>query len=167
MLLAHSMGCFVVTHAVESPAWRPEPNLFQRVLLTQPDVDDVGHKAWLEHLASTESVFTTLNRDDKVLSRSNDDRPQGSHALGLGTAEPLALSAKYVDLTNMGAIGSYKDDDHEVFGKGAMNGRVYVREFFEQALRGEEVLLDNAVNVEAIERQVVYRLKAKFAPGSS
>lgn len=167
VLLAHSMGCFVIKRAVESQAWPPRPNLFRRVLLTQPDADDVGHQAWLERLASTESVISTFNRDDKVLRKSNDDRPQGSHALGLGTAEILALSAKYVDLTNMGAIGSYEDDDHEVFGKGAMNGQVYVREFFEQALRGEEVLLDTAVNVEAIERQVVYRLKAKFGPGSN
>ena len=57
-----------------------------------------------------------------------------------------------IDLTGMGPIGSEQDDDHEVFGKGAMNGQVYVCEFFEQALRGTGVVLDPGVNVDSIER---------------
>jgi hypothetical protein len=62
----------------------------------------------------------------------------------------------------MGPIGSEQDDDHEVFGKGAMNGQVYVCEFFEQALRGTGVVPDPGVNVDSIERGGIYRLKAKF-----
>jgi hypothetical protein len=163
-LLVHSMGSIVVQHTVQRALWPAGEAIFRSVVLSQPDADDVGHSIWLDQLAHQESVYVTLNRDDKVLQRSTDERPQGRHALGLGTNEPLASAARYIDLTGMGPIGSEKEDDHEVFGKGAMNGQVYVCEFFEQVLRGTGVALDPGVNVDSIERGVTYRLKAKFDP---
>ncbi len=167
VLLVHSMGSIVVQRTVVAGLWPPGPSLFQQVVLSQPDADDVGHSAWLDALAAQEQVFVTLNADDKVLRRSDDDRPEGAHALGRGTAQPLADRARYIDLTAMGAIGSDEDDDHEVFGKGAMNGQVHVCRFFEQALRGADVTLD-ASNVASVDRAVVFRLKPHFdasAPG--
>lgn len=166
VLLAHSMGSFVIKSAVEQGLWPDGSGIFKHVVLSQPDVDDVGHAAWVDRLAAQEMVFSTMNRDDKVLHRSTDARPEGCHALGLDTDEPLAFKATYVDLTNMGPVGSEMDDDHEVFGKGAMNGQVYVCQFFEQALRGEKVVLDSATNVESIDRGVVLRLKAKYDTGA-
>ena len=119
----------------------------------------VGHSVWLDMLGSRETVFSTLNADDKVLKRSTDARPPNAHPLGLGTTEPLAPNVKYIDLTSMGALGA-ADDDHEVFGKGAMNGQVNVCAFFEQALTGKSVTLDNS-NVASITREVVYALKQR------
>lgn len=161
VLLVHSMGSIVVQQTVAAGLWPPGPSLFQQVVLSQPDADDVGHSVWLGALAAREQVFVTLNADDKVLRRSNDDRPEGAHALGRGTAEPLAGQARYIDLTAMGAVGSDEDDDHEVFGKAAMNGQVHVCRFFHQALRGEDVTLD-ASNVASVDRAVVFRLQAHF-----
>jgi esterase/lipase superfamily enzyme len=163
-LLVHSMGSIVVQRVMEGNAWPRGPALFRQIVLTQPDADDVGHAVWLDPLCQQELVFVTLNNDDKVLRRSTDERAERRHALGLGTSEPLASNCKYIDLTNMGAIGSAKDDDHEVFGKGAMNGQVYVCQFFEQALRGENVVLDRNLNVESVDRNVVFRLKSKNDP---
>lgn len=165
VLLVHSMGSWVIKAAVEEALWPSGQRLFERIVLSQPDVDDVGHRMWLDELASRESVFVTLNQHDKVLLRSRQARPDGCHALGLDTKESLATQASYVDLTNMGPVGSAMDDDHEVFGKGAMNGQVYVRQFFEQALTGRPVILDMARNVESVTRDVVYRLKKKFEGG--
>lgn len=164
-LVAHSMGSIVVQKAVSSKNW-PQGGtaLFRQVLLTEPDADDVGHAAWLDKLGKLEKVYVTWNNDDKVLLKSTNQRPPGRHALGLGTAEKLSQSVKYVDLSRMGAIGSVQDDDHEVFGKGAMNGQIFVCRFFTQAIRGEEVVLDPIVNIEAIDRKVVYKLKSKFEP---
>ena len=160
------MGSIVVQHAVQGGLWPAGEPVFQRIVFSQPDADDVDHVAWLDRLAVRESVFVTMNNDDHVLQHSNNSRPAGRHALGLGTAQPLAAHARYVNLTGMGPVGSDQDKDHEVFGKGAMNGQVYVCQFFEQALKEADVMLDPAANVQSIERGVVYRLKAKFDPSA-
>lgn len=159
-LLAHSMGSIVLQRAVEGGTWSIAGPLFRQVVLSEPDADDVGHSAWLGVLGGYENVFCTLNADDKILKRSDDARPAGAHALGLGTTEPLAPNVKYIDLTSMGALGA-TDDDHEVFGKAAMNGQVNVCAFFEQALLGTNVRLDES-NVGSITRKVVYTLKQRL-----
>ena len=158
-LLAHSMGSVVLQHAVQDAAWPTGAPLFSQVVLSQPDADDIGHIEWLGKVGAREKVFSTQNADDKVLKQSTDARPAGAHALGLGTSEPLAQNVKYVDLTSMGALGA-TDDDHEVFGKGAMNGQVNVCAFFEQALLGKTVTMDDS-NVASIAREVVYTLKQR------
>ena len=164
-LLVHSMGSIVVERALRDNHWPQANGLFSAVLLSQPDADDVGHATWLDALAQRERSFVTWNRDDRVLANSTDGRPAGAQPLGLGTAQPLAPHARYIDLSRMGPLGQ-KDDDHEVFGKGAMNGELNVCQFFTQALTGQPVLLDPAVNVEAIEREVVYRLRSRREPGA-
>ncbi|MBN8439512.1 MAG: alpha/beta hydrolase [Candidatus Accumulibacter sp.] len=164
-LLIHSMGSIVVQHTLQDGHWPDGSALFSSVLFSEPDADDIGHSSWLEPLAIRERTFVTQNRDDNVLIRSTDARPAGAAALGLGTTQPLAPHAKYVDLTSMGPLGK-KDEDHEVFGKGAMNGQLYVCQFFTQALTGKTVVLDQAVNVECIERDVIYRLRPRYEPGA-
>lgn len=164
-LLIHSMGSIVVQRAIEDGHWPAGAALFSTVLFSEPDADDVGHVSWLEPIAMREKTFVTQNCDDNVLIRSTDARPAGTKALGLGTSQPLALHATYVDLSSMGALGK-KDEDHEVFGKGAMNGQLYVCQFFTQALTGQVIVLDQAVNVASIERDVIYRLRERYEPGS-
>ncbi|OWQ45756.1 hypothetical protein CDL60_17995 [Roseateles noduli] len=164
-LLVHSMGSIVVQCAVQNGQWPDSENLFSTVLFSQPDADDKGHSAWLDELAKREKTYLTLNADDHVLRRSTDARPDGTHALGLGTQEPLAPHAKYVDISLMGSIGK-KDEDHEVFGKGAMNGQIHLCRFFTEVLLGETVVLDPTINVESVTRDVIYRLKRKAEPGA-
>lgn len=164
-LLIHSMGSIVVQRAIQDGHWPQAKGLFSSVLFSQPDADDVGHSLWLESLAQREKTFVTLNRDDHVLARSTDARPAGAHALGLGTSQPLAPKAVYVDISRMGPTGE-KDEDHEVFGKGAMNDQLHICEFFNKALRGQTPTLDPNINVESIEREVVYRLRDHRVPGA-
>ena len=108
------MGSIVIQRAIESGAWPQQAPLYSHVVLFQPDAD--GHSVWLEQLGRRESVLCTLNADDRVLQRSNDDRAPGARALGLGAPDPLAANAKYIDLTGMGALGE-ADDDHEVLAR--------------------------------------------------
>lgn len=164
-LLVHSMGSIVVERSVRDGHWPATAGLFSAVLFSEPDADDVGHANWLESLSLRERTYITQNRDDNVLLRSTDGRPAGAKALGLGTGEPLAAHATYVDLSNMGPLGK-KDDDHEVFGKGAMNGQLYVCNFFTQVLTGQQVVLDPAINVDRVERSVVHFLKSRSEPGA-
>jgi len=164
-LLVHSMGSIVVQKAVLNGQWPAVGPLFSSVLFSQPDADDVGHVGWLESLALRERTYVTLNKDDHVLRRSTDARPEGAQALGLGTNEPLASHAVYVDLSRMGPTGK-KDEDHEVFGKGAMNGQILVCRFFEQVLTGKPVKLELGDNVESVERGVIHKLKSQTQPGA-
>ena len=161
VLLAHSMGSIVLQHTVASKAWPTEAPLFKQVVISEPDADDVGHRDWVAALGEHEKVFITLNADDHVLKNSTNARPDGAKPLGLGTEEALATNVNYVDLTSMGALNSTEDDDHEVFGKGAMNGQVNVCAFFDQAILGKEVVLDST-NVISIERGVVHKLQQRF-----
>lgn len=155
-LLVHSMGSIVLQHLVNHHGWPAGP-LFSHVLLTQPDADDAGHAAWLEPIASVEDVYVTSNADDWVLQQSNDQRPAGCKPLGLGTGEPHAPSARYIDLSDMGPFGKH-DNDHEVFAEAAMDGQRHVWKFFSQAIRGETVVLDLAANVAKIDGNT-YRLR--------
>lgn len=164
-LLVHSMGSVVLQKAVTEGRWPQANDLFSAVLLSQPDADDVGHAQWLDELAVREKTFVTLNRDDNVLRRSTDSRPPGAHALGLDTVQPLAQHATYIDISRMGPTGE-KDEDHEVFGKGAMNQQIFLCQFFTQAMTGQKVVLDPAKNVESVERGVVHRLRDKRQPGA-
>lgn len=164
-LLVHSMGSVVVQKAVTEGHWPQAKGLFSAVLLTQPDADDVGHAQWLDDVGTREQTFVTLNRDDHVLRRSTDARPAGAHALGLDTTQPLAQRATYIDISRMGPTGQ-KDEDHEVFGKGAMNQQIFLCQFFTQALTGQSVVLNPDTNVEAVERGVVHRLRDKRQPGA-
>ena len=164
-LLVHSMGSVVAQKAVTEGHWPQANGLFSAVLFTQPDADDVGHAEWLDKVGAREKTFVTMNRDDHVLQRSTDARPAGAHALGLDTTQPLAQHAIYVDISRMGPTGQ-KDEDHEVFGKGAMNQQVLLCQFFAQALTGQPVVLDPAINVDSVERGVVYRLRDRREPGA-
>jgi esterase/lipase superfamily enzyme len=145
VLLAHSMGSIVLQKTVEASAW-PEKSCFTHVLLSQPDADDAGHEAWVEKLAARETVFITMNANDWVLNKSTESRPAGTKALGL-VPNTFSNKATYVDLSNAGVRGE-KDEDHEVFGKNAMNGQVCVCEFFTEVLTGAPVLMDES-NVES------------------
>lgn len=164
-LLVHSMGSIVVQRAVQDGHWPAGGPLFSAVLFSEPDADDRGHADWLEPLSQREHCYVTQNRDDGVLRRATDARPPGAQALGLGTAEPLAPHARYIDISNMGPLGQ-KDEDHEVFGKGAMNGQLYLCQFFTQALTGAPIVLDPASNVESVSRGQVYRLRQRSEPGA-
>jgi hypothetical protein len=161
-LLVHSMGSIVIQNLVKAQNW-PSNRLFKSVVLSQPDADDTDHAEWLESIALKERVYVTFNRDDHVLARSNDDRAPGARPLGLGTVQPLAPSAIYIDLTKMGTLGK-KDDDHEVFAKGAMNDQLYVCEFFVQALIAGAVNLVVDDNVETKTLENLYVLKQSYKP---
>ena len=164
-LLVHSMGSVVVQKAVTEGHWPQTRGLFSSILFSQPDADDVNHAQWLDNVAAREATFVTLNRDDHVLRRSTDARPVGAQALGLDTTQPLAQHVSYLDISRMGPTGQ-KDEDHEVFSKGAMSQQIFLCQFFTQALTGQPVVLDSDTNVESVERGVVYRLRDNREPGA-
>lgn len=155
-LMVHSMGNIVVETMVNNwGGWIDnggEP-LFSNVVFSASDSNDTDHAAWVEKIGDTENVYLTINADDKILKKSNDQRPAGAAALGLEPGTHLARNAVYVDITNLGSEQNgkkRKTKRHELFNKPGMHGQVYVCEFFEQALTGRTVSLNEQNSNEVV-----------------
>jgi hypothetical protein len=132
-LLVHSMGNLVLQEAVGSGGFAGR-QLFDNILMVEPDCDAQGHVAWVRLLARQEKVFITLNRHDTVLNKAGATRPPGVFSLGLAVSEPKAENARYLDLT--GLVGN----NHRLFSLGALESQVGVAETIRGILRGESGL---------------------------
>jgi hypothetical protein len=130
-LLVHSMGSLVLQGAAMSGGF-PDTQLFDYVLLTEPDCDAQDHISWVEPLARTERVFITQNRDDTILNHAGATRAKGIFSLGLGVDEPKAEGACYLDLSGL------VDNNHRLFSLGALEDQVHVAQTIRGILRGED-----------------------------
>ena len=145
-LIVHSMGNIVVETYVRSKGdWISNGNLplFSNVILSSPDSDDVGHAEWVEKISAIDSVYVTINKWDKVLNKSYDERDPNSTPMGLEPGTNLAPKAVYIDLSEAGENEGGKNKRHENFDKRGMYDQVYVCTFFHQALTGQPVILNN------------------------
>lgn len=136
-LLAHSMGTIVLQTYVQSntSGWpKAGHKLFNTVVLSSADADDVGHASWVNEIAGLERVFVTINPDDPTLLESTDSRPSSAHALGLGAGANVALSANYVQ---------FREKAHEVFTQRA--NRSDVSNFFAAVFKDGTIPLGDAV----------------------
>jgi hypothetical protein len=132
-LLVHSMGNLVLQQVVDSGGFEGR-QLFDNILMVEPDCDAQGHVAWVGLLARQEKVFITLNRHDTVLNQAGATRPPGVFSLGIAVNEPKAENARYLDLT--GLVGN----NHRLFSLGALESQVCVAETIRGILRGESGL---------------------------
>lgn len=127
VLLAHSMGAWVVKNYVEK--YGPFPRgLFANVVLSSADVDNVGHADWVETLAQTARVYVTVNDADRILLNATSCRPQGAMPLGLAPGERRSRNARYVVFPSMSG--------HEVFYRSDWQAAERVRDFYEAVLSG-------------------------------
>lgn len=129
-LLVHSMGNLVLQEVVGSGGFSGQ-QIFDNILMTEPDCDAQGHVPWVTALAINEKVFITQNENDSTLKHAGDARLPGVFALGLGVNEPKAANARYLDLS--GLVG----EGHRVFALGALDSQVNVAETIGAILRGE------------------------------
>lgn len=153
-LFVHSMGNIVIETMIKNKdGWMDndgEP-LFANVVFSASDADDINHAEWIEKVSATENVYITINADDKILKKSNDQRPDGRAALGLEPGIKLAKKVTYIDITNLGEKKGKKTERHELFNKPGMHDQIYVCEFFQQVLTGQTVLLNNQNSIEVKE----------------
>ena len=160
-LIVHSMGNIVIETMIKNQGGWVDNNgepLFSNVLFSASDADNINHAAWVENVSTTENVYITINADDKILRKSNNQRPAGTTALGLEPGIRLANNATYIDVTNLGSKKGKKTERHELFNKPGMHDQIHVCEFFQQALTGQPVSLNAQNSTEVISGQR-YKLK--------
>ncbi len=155
-LLVHSMGNIVVENVVKNnggwPATNGEP-LFSNVLFSASDADNIGHSEWMEEVSKVEKTFITINAHDFILRNSTDERENGAKALGLEPGTQLAKNSVYIDLTKLGDRVGDKNKKHELFSKKNMHNQVNVCLFYQNALTGEPVVLNDQNSTEIIPGQ--------------
>jgi hypothetical protein len=84
VLLAHSMGTWVVKNYIDELKERFPPGLFTSVILSSADVDNVGHERWVRLVAETTPVYITTNTGDRTLSWAECScRTPGAKPLGV------------------------------------------------------------------------------------
>lgn len=165
-LLAHSMGSIVLQTLVQQqggwPADAGRP-LFKQVMFTSPDADNVGHWEWMNDIAQTEKVYVTINKDDDILEKSDDERQEGREPLGLVPVLPLSPKVTYLDISKLGTKPGKASGIHEVFNKENMKGHVHFCNVFHDLITGNQPALATATTPT---EQVNY-LKVKFAINSN
>ena len=130
VLLAHSMGTWVVKNYVEK--YGPFPKgLFANVVLSSADVDNAGHDVWVQTLAATSRVYITVNEGDEILLQATKScRKEGVLPLGRVPGQARASNATYVQFPSMEA--------HEIFFRKEWGKFDRVRDFYGAVLSGGE-----------------------------
>jgi len=146
-LLVHSMGSIVVENMVRKFGWPKGESLFQAVVFTGADADSDTHQQWMSEIGESENVFVVLNKDDRALRRSKDERRTGVLPLGRDVNVELAENVSYVDITGLGKKRGKKIRSHEIFNKKAMKSQVNICDFFNAVLNGELPMNENKMEL--------------------
>lgn len=134
-LLIHSLGNFVVENYVRSYRLLEINKIFQNTIFHQADVDNKGHKEWIDNINFGRRIYVTLNKHDYVLTGSGAfhlDRLNAKNVnnrLGNKTKKLTAQKPIYVDFTN----GIFVANAHNLF---LSVDNAVVETFFKQVLRG-------------------------------
>lgn len=133
-LLVHSMGSVVVETYIKKYRWFPQQTepLFSRVMFTSPDADNINHWSWLTEIGQNEKVYLTVNKNDDILEKSDDEREGGAMPLGLRPTLPYAENIVYIDLTDIaGGV-------HEAFNKQNMKSQTHFCKIFDRLIKGQD-----------------------------
>lgn len=136
-LIAHSMGSIVVETYVKKYGWFPHANaaLFSKIFFTSPDADNLNHWVWLTEIGQNEKVYLSINKNDDILEKSNDERDNVTKPLGLRPILPYAENITYLDISNIGG------GMHEAFNKSNMKSQVHFCQIFDRIIKGDDPLI--------------------------
>lgn len=105
----HSLGNYVLQNALESSWSTADVDAFANLVLLAPDVDGVGHAAWLTRAGKqtppnegTARIVVTVNQNDWVLAASNlfnGKQRLGTYGLGRQLLTNESYNALYLDVT--------------------------------------------------------------------
>jgi esterase/lipase superfamily enzyme len=136
-MLCHSMGNYVLKHALTSHLSEARKLIFDNIILVAADTNNEAHKHWVGELQVRKSVFITINENDYALSWSRRKPGEQQKArLGHYLKKLNAENAYYIDFTREKAVNtSHSYFDHKTVeqNKGALR-------FFSKVFSGEDVL---------------------------
>ncbi len=139
-LMAYSLGNLLLKNYVESNLYNEETQIFENIVLCQADVDNRGHRDWVENINSGRRIYITINENDKTLGWSDINFQPGR--LGNTFKNLNAANARYYDFSN----GPYVGNTHGVFYEETND---VVKEFFNLALNGKRVETLNGMTFDA------------------
>ncbi|MDJ0900706.1 MAG: alpha/beta hydrolase [Xenococcus sp. MO_188.B8] len=134
-LLVHSLGNFVVENYVKLHLLSGITEFFNNIIFHEADVDNKGHKEWIDKIEFGKRIYVTINKNDYVLTGSGAfhlDRLNArnvNNRLGNTTKELVAEKAIYVEFTN----GIFVAHAHNLFL--SVDNPIVVN-FFKQVFQG-------------------------------
>lgn len=136
-LFCHSMGNYVLKHALKSTLAESRQLVFDNILLVAADTNNEKHEEWVGTLRSRNSIFITINADDYALSWSRRKPGQEQKArLGHYLRSLNADNALYIDFTNRKAVNR----SHSYFDGSTASRNKTVHRFFDKAFSAKNVL---------------------------
>lgn len=136
-LLCHSMGNYVLKHALASHLSEARKLIFDNIILVAADTNNEAHKKWVEALQVRKSVFITINENDYALSWSRRKPGEQQKArLGHYLKKLDSDNAYYIDFTREKAVNT----SHSYFDKKTVGQNKGALHFFNKVFSGDDVL---------------------------
>lgn len=136
-MLCHSMGNYVLKHAMASELAESRKLIFDNVILAAADANNENHRDWVEALQVRKSVFITINENDYALSWSRRKPGEQQKArLGHYLRKLNSPNALYVDFTREKAV----NNSHSYFDRKTIGSNKGVQRFFLKAFSGNNVM---------------------------
>ena len=135
-LLCHSMGNYVLKHALTSHLSEARKLIFDNIILAAADTNNESHEDWVELLQVRNSIFITINENDYALSWSRRKPGEQQKArLGHYLKRLNADNAMYIDFTREKAVNT----SHSYFDKKTVENNKGARRFFNKVFCAEDV----------------------------
>jgi esterase/lipase superfamily enzyme len=132
-MLCHSMGNYVLKHALRPTVTDSRLLTFDNICLVAADTNNRDHRDWVQALDVRNRLYITINENDYALGASrakpgNEQRARLGHYLrGLD-----ATNAYYIDVTDSNGVRN----SHGYFTGSPVDRNPALREFFTAALQG-------------------------------
>lgn len=126
-LLIHSLGNYLVENFVREPIFSDQIGIFDNIIFHQADVDNRGHREWIDKIEYGKRLYATINENDSVLKASN-----AINRARLGNTASLLNSQRmiYLDFTDAKNV----DNNHGLF-RGVPNNES-LNQFFQMVFTG-------------------------------
>ena len=135
-LLCHSMGNYVLKHAMTSALAESRKLIFDNIILAAADTNNEAHKNWVGQLQVRKSIFITINENDYALSWSRRKPGEQQKArLGHYLRKLDAQNALYVDFTREKSVNT----SHSYFDKKTVGTNKGALRFFTKVFSGQDV----------------------------
>lgn len=135
-MLCHSMGNYVLKHALNSELAEARKLVFDNISLVAADTNNELHEDWVDLLQVRSSVYIAINENDYALSWSRRKPGEQQKArLGHYLKRLESKHAIYVDMTKERAVG----ESHSYFDGKTVNKNAGVKRFFKGAFCGDSL----------------------------
>ncbi len=134
-MMCHSMGNYLFKQVLKSTASEGNGLLFDNVILAAADVNNAGHREWVDRIRVRRRVFITINELDRALAVSRAKAGDEQRArLGHCLCDLDSRRAHYIDFTGSKGVGT----SHAYFEGEAVEKNNRIRAFFRAAFSGQD-----------------------------